>query len=303
MAEFLSIGIAAMNEEESIERTVRNLTSTYAWTKQPDNEKELIICINGSTDNTNKVCAELSKQIPQLRVIIQPRADKNAAINHIARATNPRTQNIYFSDADVLVRRTTIDRVISALESNPNAEFAAPRIKNSAAFIPKNKRGVTSQLGVEVMRLVQQYEYDFFCAMGFAVRKSFLLANPLPIGKNLGDDVFIQAKYRSKIIFVRNAEVIFRQATSFRDQVKQRTRLMTQKRLLFSEYPQLLAKKKANAKKHPVPTKTIVTSLSPKAKVGAVINQAAEIIARVRSQKPKKVVWTKVSSTKIGHRK
>lgn len=154
MPEFLSIGIPARNEQDSIEMCIKWITRSIAWKQAPSTEKELIVCINGSTDKTAQIVRNLAKQIPEIKLIELKEAGKNQAINTIVAHSSKRADAIYFSDADVLVKRDTIGKVLKELRANPKIEFAAPIVVPSAAFFPAKKRSPTAALYGKARELV-----------------------------------------------------------------------------------------------------------------------------------------------------
>ena len=150
MVPFLCIGIPARNEEASIERCIRNITKTKTWGETPPQERELVVCVNGSTDTTAKICRRLvaakEPALQGLRVIEIREAGKNKAINTIVANSNPRTALIYISDADVLVKRDTIGKVLHALQVDRKIAFASSVLVPSAAYVHPKKRNPTQAL-------------------------------------------------------------------------------------------------------------------------------------------------------------
>ena len=50
--EFLSIGVPAYNEEESIQRSLKWVLKQTLWKEMPAKRREIIVCANGCTDKT-----------------------------------------------------------------------------------------------------------------------------------------------------------------------------------------------------------------------------------------------------------
>ena len=88
MARFVSIGIPARNESESIETAIRSLVASAVWRKANPFNRELIVCLNGCTDKgaTEAVVRKLQAEIPQIKILIEGAIGKNAAINKIVAA-------------------------------------------------------------------------------------------------------------------------------------------------------------------------------------------------------------------------
>ena len=74
----LSVVIPAYNEEEILEHTVDTIVTGVRaldldWF-------EVILCVNGCTDSTPAIAAELSRSIPEVQVILVERPDYGAAL-------------------------------------------------------------------------------------------------------------------------------------------------------------------------------------------------------------------------------
>lgn len=305
MPEFLSIGIPARNEAQSIERTIHSITKSKAWREAAPADRELIVCVNGSRDKTAQVARALASGIPGMKVIELKKPGKNNAINHIAQESSSRADIIYFSDADVLVKRDTIGKTNRALRADRKMEFAAPIVVPSAAFVHPNRRGPTSSLYAEVSRIARRDKLYRLTGQGFAVRKKFLIANPMPTKKSFGDDRFINYAYSDKIKVVYDAVVVSRVASA-RDHMLQRVRHKRQKRNITEARLDLRETAKAQTKE----LKSVrlrflkeIYKLSPRARWGLVVNQVAELWASVKSRKKTKEVWPTIKSTKIKKRR
>ncbi len=311
MPEFLSIGIPARNEAasiegvSSIERTISSITKSKAWRETAPADRELIVCVNGSRDKTAQVARALAKGIPGIKVIELKQAGKNNAINHIARESSSRADIIYFSDADVLVKRDTIGKTNRALRADRKMEFAAPIVVPSAAFVHPNRRGPTSSLYAEVSRVARRDKLYRLTGQGFAVRKKFLIANPMPTKKSFGDDRFINYAYPDKIKIVYDAIVVSRVASA-RGHMLQRVRHKRQKRNILEARPDLRETAKAQTKElSPMRAKLLkeIGQLSPRARLGLVVNQFAEFWAAVKARRKTKEAWPTIRSTKTGRRR
>ncbi len=302
MGEFLSIGIPARNEQESIERTIRSITKSTIWRKTPSNEKELIICVNGSTDATATKTRILLGEFPEIKIIRFGNIGKSQAINEIAKATSKKASIIYFSDADVLVKRDTIEKVVGALKAERKVEFASPIVIPSAAFFPRRKRGPTSELYVEASRVGRELKLYRLCGPGFAVRKKFIIENPLPKEPIVSDDLFINLSHPEKIKVVYDAVVVWRQP-SLADHFRQRVRLRMLKKSLLGAHPELTGRNAAERKKTSPRKLDWIRKVSPKAQLGFILNQAAELAASISAKKKHKEVWPTIKSTKLSRRR
>ncbi len=110
----LSIMIAAYNEEECIERKLREtLALDY-----PPGKVEVVVVSDGSSDRTGEICARVAAAEPRLRFFARPRAGKTAAQNYgAAQCLN---DIIVFSDATSRFEQDALRRL--------TAWFASPRV-------------------------------------------------------------------------------------------------------------------------------------------------------------------------------
>ena len=295
-APFLCIGIPVRNEEESIALTINSIVSSRAWTSAKQN-RELVVCLNGSTDNTLNVLNSLKGKIPELRIIYS-NADfgKTGALNEIAKRANLRASEIYFSDGDVLVQKDTITKTLRALKEK-GIEFAAPIIWPRRAGA---KPTLTETLYEESIKIAAKEKLHSLTGMGFAVKRKFFLQNPLPLGRQVGDDRFINYAWSEKIRVVHNARIIFN-PPSLIDHYRARVRHHRRKKVMMEQFPWLRqAMIKVSAKRNPR-AMAFLKGLSARGKAGFILNQAAETIAAVTSLAPTKDHWPRLKSTKIGY--
>ena len=247
MANFLCIGIPARNEEKSISKAIRAITASDVWKTTPHSGKELIVCVNDSKDNTVKIVEALSKEIPELRLIVNAEPGKNNAMNRIVSNANPNAKEIYFSDADVLVQHDTIGKVLSALRTTHGIDFAAPVAKPESLQIPKEKRTPTQALYAEGSELGEMERMYRLSGMGFAARRKFLQTHPLPEHPFLSDDRFINLAYPERIKIVYDAHLVFREPT-FTDHLRQRIRHRLDKKIMLQMLPELASREKKSKK-------------------------------------------------------
>lgn len=117
---FITILIAAYNEEESIEATVRNkLVLDY-----PQEKLEIIVISDGSSDRTDQIVQSIED--PRVRLIRQvPRAGKTSALN--LAVTQSQGEIIVFSDANSLYAPETV-RLLAAAFSDPGVGYVTGKM-------------------------------------------------------------------------------------------------------------------------------------------------------------------------------
>ena len=172
MNPFLSIGLPARNEEESVEQAINSIVKSTAWKNAGEGNRELIVCVNGSSDKTAQICRKLGQRTPELRVLETSHSGKNNAINQITKAANPRAQEIYFSDADVIPQRNAIERTLTGLRENPKMKFASAICIPLESYKPPKHRTPTEAFYVEAVRFAKKKELLQLVGQGYAANRS-----------------------------------------------------------------------------------------------------------------------------------
>lgn len=128
-APLVSILVPAYNEQTVISRTITSLLATKYQ------HKEIIIIDDGSSDLTRFVAKGYEKQ--GLKVITKPNGGKASALNF--GLLFAKGDIILTIDADSMVTRDSIDKIVQAMESDPNNVAVAGNIKvlNSKSVLTK----------------------------------------------------------------------------------------------------------------------------------------------------------------------
>lgn len=138
--------------------------------------------------------------------------------------------------------------------------------------------------------------------MGFAAKKQFLSNAPLPKHPITDGAYFINLAYPEKIKMVYDAIVVFRQP-DWRDHFRQRTRHILDREVLLETRPELKKREVVERKKLDFRNINFIGRLSPRAKLGALLNQIALNAATIKSKGKQKKVWPTIKSTKLAKRK
>ena len=106
----IAIGICAYNEEKNIERTIRSI---FRQRESVYELKDVLVVSSGSTDRTNDIITEMSKEFPQVKLIVQEKREgKNSAINLLFE--NKSTEIMVLLNADnILGSVDTLNNLIS----------------------------------------------------------------------------------------------------------------------------------------------------------------------------------------------
>ncbi len=117
---WLSVVIPTYNEEKIIAETLRTLD---AFLKKYNKEYELIVCDDGSSDHTVSIADELSKVIPQARVIRNQHKGKAHAV--FQGVTSSRGALILLTDADLSTPIKELDTLLPYVVSGMDIVIAS----------------------------------------------------------------------------------------------------------------------------------------------------------------------------------
>jgi len=115
----VSVLVPAYNEQGVISRTITSLLSLKY------ERKEIIIIDDGSSDLTRFVAQGYAKQ--GVRVVTKPNGGKASALNY--GLLFAKGDIVITIDADSMVTRDAVDRIVQAMESDPNNVAVAGNIK------------------------------------------------------------------------------------------------------------------------------------------------------------------------------
>jgi cellulose synthase/poly-beta-1,6-N-acetylglucosamine synthase-like glycosyltransferase/peptidoglycan/xylan/chitin deacetylase (PgdA/CDA1 family) len=111
VTEPVSVLVPAYNEAKCIEKTVRSLVAS-------DHPIEVLVIDDGSSDGTARIVEELSRDLPDVRVVRQLNAGKPAALNR--GIANARHDLIVMMDGDTVFEPSTVRELVQP--------FADPRV-------------------------------------------------------------------------------------------------------------------------------------------------------------------------------
>ncbi len=224
--EFLSIGVPAYNEAESIARTLRHLTRQTAWKKRSPHKREIIVCVNGSTDKTEEVVrsfASASGLADQVKVIVLPKADVLRAMRVIAENVNPTAPHVFFIDADTVPHYKMIERLEVELQK-PGVKAVTAQLIPVERFATRRSPLVQSQ--VEHFNQLRLSENNNLRGAGFGLKRSQFHLLDLPHKLLIGDLYLTEAIGRSSIRVVPGAKTYFKLPRTARDYYRQKIRNM-----------------------------------------------------------------------------
>lgn len=125
---FISIFIPAHNEEHTIESTVRSVCNSRYYREGEDNF-EVIVVNDGSTDSTGEILAGLKKELPQLKIVTRhpPRSGKGKGFVLNDALTLSRGEIIGVFDADTQIADDYLMTIVQYL--NGDVEGVQSRVK------------------------------------------------------------------------------------------------------------------------------------------------------------------------------
>ena len=184
---FVSILISAFNEEDVIEEKIRSINNS----DYPDENYEILVGSDASTDNTNAILEKLAKD-PKLHLKFYPfkqRQGKPNVINQLVE--HARGGIIILSDANVMFEKDTISELVKPF-SNPEIVLVDRQMIN----IGMKNEGISHQEKAYISREVRikhQESLIWGTMMGpfggcFAIRKTLFVEVP---SNFLVDDFFL----------------------------------------------------------------------------------------------------------------
>ncbi len=252
----LYYGISAYNEEENVSNCLRSLAD-----QDIDLDLETVVCLNGCTDNTEKMVAEAKEKHPKLNIrIIRSRKGISYAQNATVRSIENREVPIVFIDADVTLDRKCIsilyeemdrlDQLIVVgcwpiphkLEKMSSLEKFLYEILHMRAFYPESE---ISQHDVSKFKEYARESPQLAANPDFEMRskiyfhgRTFMMRNAdffeMPEDKNVTDDTYlpnmIHTKYGPGTIRTRfDAIVYYKPYLSLREHFKTYRRIFLDK--------------------------------------------------------------------------
>jgi glycosyltransferase involved in cell wall biosynthesis len=130
----LTVIVPAYNESARLHHTICDYSSFYA-----SRDTEILIVVNGSTDNTGGIARELQARLPNVRVWETPeRLGKGGAIYRGFQLA--KGEIVAFTDADNSTAPVELDRVVDAVRSGADAALGS-------RWLPASVQDIRQPLG------------------------------------------------------------------------------------------------------------------------------------------------------------
>jgi len=303
MSEFLSIGVPAYNEEESIARMLESVFKSTLWEKTPAGLKEVIVCCNGCTDSTAEIVRQILVEHPDGEIkLLETKKGKPNAWNETVKVADKRARIIYFADADVILQKNALEELRTVFRRDDyDLVGARPR--------PVPMRGVS------LSKLVADYRSNNFKRRNwrgsvagalYGVSRKFAESIHIPESV-IQDDVFLEYSAK-KVGYAPDAKVFFFPPRTLRGILQQQTRWVAGRKQLkemgvrapkktFAEKGRSLLKRLGSLKGH-----------SLRENIGRAVLHAARMAAKIPARRMLKEAkrnprgWSSVRSSKIPRR-
>src|SRR5258705_10057237 len=199
----VSIGLLAWNEERAIGKTLHSLLeqTLFAELEKRGAGCEIICVINGCTDRTPEIAAQIFSQQSVKRPNrgcfsgrvenLSEQGKQNAWNQFVHRCSSRDTQYLIVMDADIVIhRKEALWKMIVALENDDQLSVTATMPCKGIAF--KRRRAVNEQLSMAMSQMMHAAQGQL-CAQLYCIRAA--IARNLYLPRDLGacEDGFIKA--------------------------------------------------------------------------------------------------------------
>jgi glycosyltransferase involved in cell wall biosynthesis len=235
-----SFCIAARNEEQTLPQAVAAIVESSLWPRLA--RKEILICVNGATDNTAKVALALADRHPEVVVMILPTGGKCRARNDLVAVSSRASDTLFFVDADVRPAADTFEKLQAALDRDP----ALTLVGACSTPFPEGEVRYTfcqrhfARFFSHQVMLDRRVRIGLVAGCCYAIRRSKAASISLPQEAAIGDDVVLNAVFRDARAVLRDAPVYF-VPPNFLDRARATARHRRSYNLLRQRYPQVFA--------------------------------------------------------------
>lgn len=222
-----SVGVPVRNEERGIKAC---LESILAQEVQPEN---VFVCVNGSTDRTQEIVEDMSRQNPQIQVL-SSEPGKCQAWNEIYSQND--SPYLMMTDGDVTLKSNASTELLKAHNESPEQTIVGGSIKyqprdfsllylfktyeNSDLYVPETISGSIYMANVDRLK-------DVFAQNSLGKLPDVIL-----------EDIFLHMLTNPKILDSTYSNV--KPVNNLRDYFNQRIRLINGNNQLKEQFPQVV---------------------------------------------------------------
>lgn len=233
-----SICIPAFNEEESIQHIYEEVKGTSLW--KSTQEKEIVFCINGSTDNSESIAKQIATRDPRVKIIVIKEKGKNTAWMELVRHSNPKSRELFFIDADITLKENALSILQEELKKG-KVKIAGAHVQPDITHIKSNDYHRRSIAETFSQNPLQENGLAGAC---YAILKSDAKKVSMPRDERIVDDQFLIGLFNEKIKIIVEA-VVYTRLPNFKDWISQQVRRKISRKLFKERYPALYRKYKA----------------------------------------------------------
>ena len=186
-----SLVIPVLNEEKLL---WRNTETIIEYLDEKLDTYEIILVENGSSDNTEKIAAQLSSQYAKVRTFSLPEPCLGEALK--TGVSNAEYEKIVYYPIDLSVNLDFIETSVKLLEAN-DIVVGSKRLRDAKDHRPQTRR-IASKGYHQAVRLLFKIELsDTTCVKAYRRDKAVSLMRLIPTGSNVFEtEVLLEAQRR-----------------------------------------------------------------------------------------------------------
>ena len=300
----VSICIPVYNEANSIEVMYQQIAATDLW--QQASEREIVFCLNGCTDHSERVAKKLALEHPDVSVVIADRKGKNNAWKECVSESSSESEYIFFLDADVRIGSETLSVLLEELATKPDISIvgaeAQPLQEEFSSTSVFRRLYLNWHYGEKTLERRKSLRMGL-CGQCYVIKREAAISFKMTEDERIMDDVFLQGSFGDAVRITSRAKVYSR-VPSFLDRVRQEVRYAANFQVLQDRYSDVSEKYMDSVapKKELSPRWEYFLSLPLNQKAGLLLYKVALKLGRVASKLALKYnldTWGKVESTKF----
>ncbi|WP_299523935.1 glycosyltransferase [uncultured Methanobrevibacter sp.] len=254
---FVTIIIPAHNEEQTIANTVKSI-SEINYKLNNDDNFEIIVANDGSTDNTGKILSDLKKEISTLRIITRkpPKSGRGKGFVLNDALSLSKGEIIGVFDADTHVEKEYLNIIIPYL-NNPKVDGVQSRVKmynKTENFLANMQHVEFKSFGNTLVAKDNLGNSGFLGGNGQFVKKQAIIESGKWDGFAVTEDLNLSVKILlngGKIRYCGETAVYQEAVTDWKSFFKQRTRwAIGNFETIFIYLPKILKSKISLSKKY-----------------------------------------------------
>lgn len=304
---FLSVCIPAFEEEESIEKTLNSIFNQTLWKQTPPEKRELLICVNGynpkTSDRTVQILEQFQIQQPELKIITIAQKGKQRAINMLIKASNHKSREFFFFDADVLVQRNAMQKMLENLHSR-RAEVVAANAIASSNLLPE--KTVKAPL-VAASRFFKEGLYpkiqSDIAGVGYLIKRETAERVKISDSVPASEDYLLTLLVGRKNIYIDpEAKVYYKTSSKYNDKMGQHARAIIGHDWIRKNYPGLIESDVATKRMAQEIREKIARAIIKPAPLKVFVGGAMTAIAKVHGKIRANTILEKMPAIKLGQK-